>query len=129
MKVFFTRQQKCEDYVSVVNMGFAVRLVFSVNHERTQQPLMIEDADLTQLKAFDILFSIDSALKQPAIIPGDLKISLYQLQKLVRMWAPQHKMSNLLDATAIAAQNYPHFSIKNDISGGTRNYNKKGNIT
>ena len=49
---------------------------------------MIEDADLTQLKAFDILFSIDSALKQPAIIPGDLKISLYQLQKLVRMWAP-----------------------------------------
>ena len=62
-------------------MGFAVRLVFSVNHERTQQPLMIEDADLTQLKAFDILFSIDSALKQPAIIPEDLKISLYQLQK------------------------------------------------
>ena len=65
-----------------------MRLVFSVNHERTQQRLMIEDADLTQLKVFDILFSIDSALKQPAIIPGDLKISLYQLQKLVRMWAP-----------------------------------------
>ena len=61
-----------------------MRLVFGVNHESTQQWLMSKGAELTQLKAFDILFPIDSAA---AILLGDLKISLNPLQKLVRTLA------------------------------------------
>ena len=61
-----------------------VGLVFGVNYERTQQWLMSKGAELTQLKAFDILFPIDSAV---AIILGDLKISLNPLQKLIRTLA------------------------------------------
>lgn len=39
-----------------------MRLVLGVNHVLTQEWLISQGADLTNLKAFDILFSIDSAV-------------------------------------------------------------------
>lgn len=64
MKPFLTRWQK------TASLLWVVRLVFGVNHERTEQWLMSIGSYLPKLKAFDILFSIDSAVNQPAIIPA-----------------------------------------------------------
>ena len=47
------------------------RLVCGVNHDRTQQRLLSEGATLTLQKAMDISLSLESAIKQSAIIQNE----------------------------------------------------------
>ena len=44
------------------------RLVCGVNHDRTQQRLLSEGANLTLQKAMDISLSLESAIRQSAIM-------------------------------------------------------------
>ena len=59
--------QYCEHGDSVESM-LRDRLVCGVNHDRTQQRLLSEGANLTLQKAMDISLSLESAIRQSAIM-------------------------------------------------------------
>ena len=59
--------QYCEHGDSVESM-LRDRLVCGVNHDRMQQRLLSEGANLTLQKAMDISLSLESAIRQSAIM-------------------------------------------------------------
>ena len=59
--------QYCEHGDSVESM-LGDRLVCGVNHDRMQQRLLSEGANLTLQKAMDISLSLESAIRQSAIM-------------------------------------------------------------
>ena len=57
----------CE-YRDLLNDMRRDRLVCGINHERTQQPLLIEGSTLSLKKALDIALSLESAISQIGVI-------------------------------------------------------------
>ena len=64
--------QYCEYGNSLDNM-LRDRLVCGINHDRTQQRLLSEGASLSLEKAIDISLSLESAIKQAAVIQSECK--------------------------------------------------------
>ena len=64
--------QYCEYGNSLENM-LRDRLVCGINHDRTQQRLLSEGASLSLEKAIDISLSLESAIKQAAVIQSECK--------------------------------------------------------
>ena len=71
VSMFVTELRKLTEYCEYsesLNDMLRDRLVYSINHERTQQHLLSEGSTLPLEKALDIALSLESAISQTAVI-------------------------------------------------------------
>ena len=90
------------------------RLVCGINHDRTQQRLLSEGANLSLQKAMDISLSLESAIKQAASIQNEFKQPNEAVSKIEQK--TRNQSVKCFHMTIYTNRNRVHSSTKNVFS-------------